>query len=64
MPELAKVPSKYIHQPWTMGELELSGFGVVLGKNYPTPVVELSRGRQRALDAFAKLKARRATAGP
>ena len=59
VPELAEVPKKFIHQPWEMGELELSGFGVVLGKDYPMPVIGHSEGRQRALDAFAELKKRR-----
>ena len=58
VPELAKVPAKFIHQPWEMGDLELSGFGVRLGKDYPQPVIPHTEGRQQALDAFQLMKER------
>ena len=56
VPELAKLPNKWIHRPWEAGQLESSGWKVRLGKDYPLPVIEHSKGRQRALDAFAKWK--------
>jgi len=59
VPELAKLPAKFIHRPWDLGELELAGLGVVLGRDYPGPCIPHAEGRQRALDAFAKLKERR-----
>lgn len=52
VPELAKVPAKFIHQPWELGELELSGCGVVLGRDYPAPIIPHTEGRQQALAAF------------
>ena len=60
IPELSALPDRFIHQPWSMGDLELKGCGVVLGKEYPAPVIEHAAGRQRALDAFARLKQLRA----
>ena len=56
VPELAKVSAKFVHQPWEAGELELAGWGVRLGKDYPEPVIGHKEGRERALAAFAKLK--------
>ncbi|MEM9481299.1 MAG: deoxyribodipyrimidine photo-lyase [Verrucomicrobiota bacterium] len=56
VPELAKLPKKFIHKPWEAGELELEGAGVRLGRDYPEPIIEHSEGRRRALDAFQKLK--------
>lgn len=56
VPELAKVPKKFIHCPWEMGELELSGCGVVLDRDYPSPCVDHPIARKAALAAFAKLK--------
>jgi len=55
-PELAQIPDKYIHKPWEMPNLLLNECGVKLGKDYPEPIVDLKRSRQRALDAFATLK--------
>ena len=59
VPELANLPDSHIHQPWTLGDLELQGFGVTLGKHYPSPIIAHTDGRQRALEAFAKWKAGR-----
>ena len=56
-PELAKLPKKYIHQPWNAPANVLAAAGVKLGQDYPQPVVDLKASRQRALDAFAQLKA-------
>ena len=57
VPELGQVPKKYIHCPWEMGDLELRGCGVTLGREYPAPIVEHPAARKAALDAFATLKA-------
>ncbi len=59
VPELAKVPKKFIHRPWEMGELALSGCDVVLGRDYPEPIISHEDGRKRALDAFQEMKDRR-----
>lgn len=47
VPELARVPAKWIHAPWTAPEAELARAGVRLGKDYPRPIVDhgLARGR-------------------
>ena len=57
VPELKNLPSKFVQRPWELGDLELAGMGIVLGKDYPEPLVEHSKGRERALAAFQKLKA-------
>ena len=56
VPELGALPAKYIHQPWEATASELKSFGVILGDNYPTPIIEHSFGRERALEALASLK--------
>jgi deoxyribodipyrimidine photo-lyase len=56
IPELAKVPNEYIHTPWEAPPLELTTAEVILGKDYPHPIVSHSDGRQRALDAYAEYK--------
>ena len=57
LPELADLPSKLIHQPWTATPLELAGAGVTLGKTYPEPIVDHKVGRERALAAYRTIKA-------
>ena len=56
VPELAKMPDKYLHKPWEAPPLELQAAGVTLGKTYPKPVVDHGEARNRALEAFAKTK--------
>ena len=56
LPELARLPVKYIHSPWDAPPDILKEAGVVLGKNYPKPIVELYGSRDRALLAFKQLK--------
>lgn len=52
VPELADVPASMIHEPWEVAPLELAGHGVVLGDNYPDPIVDHAMARQRAIDAY------------
>lgn len=53
VPELAKLPDKWIHKPWDAPDLVLAGAGVRLGQHYPRPVVDHAEGRARALAALA-----------
>ena len=55
-PELAKLPPKFIHKPWEAPSNILNACSVVLGKNYPKPIVDLKSSRLRALDAFSEIK--------
>jgi deoxyribodipyrimidine photo-lyase len=49
VPELANVPAKYIHAPWTAPAGVLERAGVRLGREYPKPIVDHSEARQRFL---------------
>lgn len=55
-PELAKLPPKYIHNPWEAPDNILAYAGIKLGDEYPNPIVDLKASRQRALDALAASK--------
>ncbi|MBK1854626.1 deoxyribodipyrimidine photo-lyase [Verrucomicrobiaceae bacterium 5K15] len=56
IPELAELPTEFIHSPWEATPIELKAAGVELGKNYPKPIVTHKEGRQRALDAYEEFK--------
>src|SRR6185295_13827912 len=49
VPELAAMPARYIHEPSSAPSDVLAGAGVLLGENYPLPVVEHSTARARFL---------------
>lgn len=55
VPELKKIPKKYLFNPWDAPKEELISAGIQLGKDYPHPIVDLKISRQEALDAFASL---------
>ena len=52
VPELSKLPTRWIHQPWEAPEGELLGAGVILGRTYPFPIVDHAERRKLALQAF------------
>ncbi len=52
VPELANVPDRYIHEPWTMPRSVQEHLGCVIGREYPAPIVEHSFARDRALAAY------------
>jgi deoxyribodipyrimidine photo-lyase len=54
--EIAKLPDRLIHKPWTATPPELADAGITLGKTYPQPIVDHKAGRERALAAYAKTK--------
>lgn len=49
VPELAKMPAKYIHAPWSAPPRVLADAGVRLGRDYPLPVVDHAKARARFL---------------
>ncbi len=56
VPELAALPDRYIHKPWTAPGDVLATAGVRLGETYPPPIVDHAEARRRALDAFATVR--------
>jgi deoxyribodipyrimidine photo-lyase len=56
VPELANVANKYIHAPWQMGRVEQEGIGVVIGRDYPAPIVDHAAAREKTLARYAVVK--------
>lgn len=52
VPELAKVDDKFIHAPWRMNEQEQRRCGVLIGRDYPAPVIDHAIARQRTLARY------------
>ncbi|MFM0381497.1 deoxyribodipyrimidine photo-lyase [Paraburkholderia strydomiana] len=54
LPQLGKLPAKWIHAPWLAGAERLAQYDVVLGKDYPEPIVDHAQARARTLARFGK----------
>ena len=56
VPELAGLPSRWIHQPWDAPPPVLTEAHVRLGETYPYPVVDHKAARTQALLTYQKFK--------
>ena len=52
VPELAAVPEKYLREPWKMPEAVQRECGVVIGTDYPAPIVDRKVAREEALERY------------
>jgi deoxyribodipyrimidine photo-lyase len=59
IPELAKLPDKWIHQPWNAPPLILQSAKIALGEEYPHPLIEHGIARKRALEALSHVKTKK-----
>ncbi|MBX9742219.1 MAG: DNA photolyase family protein [Chthoniobacterales bacterium] len=55
IPELSQLPKKFLFTPWLASKSILEGAGILLGKTYPIPIVDLQLSRERALEAYHSL---------
>ena len=56
VPEIAGLTDKWLHKPWQAPPEALARAGIRLGHDYPLPVIDLARGRARALEAFGRIR--------
>ena len=56
LPQLAGLSAQALHEPWAASPVELAAAGVVLGKDYPLPVVAHDEARERTLRRYAVVK--------
>jgi deoxyribodipyrimidine photo-lyase len=52
LPELASCPDKFIHAPWTLPASEQRAQNLVIGENYPAPIVDHAVARNKTLAMF------------
>lgn len=50
IPALKNVPPVLIHEPWKMSAMEQDFYQVVIGKDYPSPIVDIEATRKAASD--------------
>lgn len=56
LPQLAYLPDAALHAPWKATPMELQAADVVLGGNYPHPIVAHDEARERTLQRYAVVK--------
>jgi len=52
VPELERVPAKYMREPWTMPDAVQQEVGCVIGVDYPAPIVDHKVAREEALERY------------
>jgi len=56
VPELASVTSRHIHAPWRMGSLEQQASGVIIGRDYPNPIIDHAQARVDTLARYGAVR--------
>jgi deoxyribodipyrimidine photo-lyase len=56
VPELAKLDTPFVHEPYLMTELEQGFYDFKLGEDYPEPIVDIQENRKRASDILWNMK--------
>ncbi len=56
LPELAKVPARFIHAPWKMDAIDQRAAAVRIGIDYPAPIVDHAVARERTLARYGVVK--------
>ena len=56
VPALAKLPNAAIHAPWLAKPMEMEAAGLVLGRDYPKPIVDHAQARTETLERYAVVK--------
>ena len=52
IPELSKMPARWIHHPWEAPAALLADARVTLGETYPRPILDHDLARKRALETY------------
>jgi deoxyribodipyrimidine photo-lyase len=56
VPELASCNGKEIHAPWTMSNTRQQALGLIIGRDYPLPVVDHAMRREQALALYKSVQ--------
>ncbi len=58
VPELGGCDSRFIHLPWRMTPDQQKRAGVIIGRDYPAPVVDHAAAHRRTLEIYQSVKKR------
>ncbi len=58
VPELGSLTGRQIHSPWQMGPLEQQASGVLIGRDYPIPIVDHAQARVDTLARYGAVRKR------
>ncbi len=58
VPELTKLPNRYLFEPWHAPSDTLKQSNIILGETYPKPIIDLNLSRKKALAAYQTLPKR------
>lgn len=53
VPELKNVPTPWVHQPWLMPTIEQKDLGLMIGKDYPKPIIHFESAYKQARSRIA-----------
>ncbi|PHS63572.1 MAG: deoxyribodipyrimidine photolyase [Thalassobium sp.] len=56
LPQLAQVPDSWIHQPWGMSQRLQAQCGVLIGRDYPVPLVDFEQATRLAREHIRQLR--------
>jgi deoxyribodipyrimidine photo-lyase len=56
VPELSNMPNKFLYKPWELEKKYQEQIKVIIGTDYPEPMVDHATARNAALEAFQKIK--------
>ena len=56
VPELQNMPNEFLYKPWELEKKHQEQIKIIIGKDYPSPIVDHSSARNSALEAFQSLK--------
>ncbi|GER40271.1 cryptochrome 1 [Striga asiatica] len=55
LPELARLPTEWIHHPWDAPSSVLQAAGIELGSNYPLPIIGIDHAKTRLQEALSRM---------
>jgi deoxyribodipyrimidine photo-lyase len=56
VPELSPCNNKEIHAPWTMSNMRQESLGLMIGRDYPLPVVDHALRRAQTLALYKSVQ--------